>query len=285
MFDENQILTIKWHSHNKQHFISKGYTFTKIGDIFQVPAKDLSEKSSIVVDCVCDYCGETYQTTYCIYNKSKGRGKLACCRCKQKKIEDTFMSKYGVNAPGSSKECRELAQQVMLEKYGKQYAMQIEDCQEKFKETMMDKYGVDNPSRDPELHEKGIIKMVATMAKKGIMSTSKPEQELIKMIQNEYGIDNCVPAYPVGKALFDCLLKINVVMIDVEYDGLYWHKDRKDVDRRRNYWLVKQGYKVFRVLGNIKDDMPPIEMIRDGVNLLLDKRRIVYIDMTNKQLR
>ena len=108
MFDENQILTIKWHSHNKQHFISKGYTFTKIGDIFQVPAKDLSEKSSIVVDCVCDYCGETYQTTYCIYNKSKGRGKLACCRCKQKKIEDTFMSKYGVNAPGSSKECREL---------------------------------------------------------------------------------------------------------------------------------------------------------------------------------
>ena len=149
----------------------------------------------------------------------------------------------------------------------------------------MDKYGVDNPSRDPDLHEKGVIKMVATMAKKGIMSTSKPEQELIKMIQNEYGIDNCVPAYPVGKALFDCLLKINGVMIDVEYDGLYWHKDRKDVDRRRNYWLVKQGYKVFRVLGNIKDDMPPIEMIRDGVNLLLDKRRIVYIDMTNKQLR
>ena len=115
MFDENQILTIKWHSHNKQHFISKGYTFTKIGDIFQVPAKDLSEKSSIVVDCVCDYCGETYQTTYCIYNKSKGRGKLACCRCKQKKIEDTFMSKYGVNAPGSSKECRELRK--MIKKY------------------------------------------------------------------------------------------------------------------------------------------------------------------------
>ena len=43
MFDENQIVLVKWCSGNKKYYIDKGFKFTKIGDIFEVPAYLLSK--------------------------------------------------------------------------------------------------------------------------------------------------------------------------------------------------------------------------------------------------
>ncbi len=88
MFDENQLVAVKWHSQNKQYFINLGIVFTKIGDEFLVPAKLLPVHSRNIVKCKCDYCGKEYETVYSNYTKSKERGKIACVECKELKKKE-----------------------------------------------------------------------------------------------------------------------------------------------------------------------------------------------------
>ena len=44
-----QTVKMKWHGMNKEWFISKGYTFTKISDEFEVSVLDLMEDSDKLV--------------------------------------------------------------------------------------------------------------------------------------------------------------------------------------------------------------------------------------------
>lgn len=277
MFDGNQLIQIKWHSHNKQHFISKGYQFTKIGDILQVKAKDLPLKSGMKVVCICDYCGKSFSTNYAVYNKSKERGKICCKNCKQQKSEESFLNKYGVNSPGASKECREKAQESMLNKYGHRFAMQTEIGQQHFKNTMKERFGVENPNFCPALS----LKAKQAMYKNGTVSSSKPEQEMCKMLASLFGEENCFPSYPVDRTNLDCLLVVQGIKIDVEYDGWYWHKDKQDKDRKRNHWLISQGYKIIRILGNTKDILPSYDRLQEEVDYILAGHNIGYIDMND----
>lgn len=277
MFDENQIVTVKWHSHNKKYYTGLGIEFTKIGETFAIPAHLLLPKSRAKVKCICDYCNEEYETNYAIYTKSISRGKLACEKCKQKKREDSFIMKYGVSSPGASNECREKAHQVMIEKYGCKYALQSEQGQENFKNSMKEKYGEENPSKIPEF----LAKSRNTSFLNGTTPTSLPERQIIQMLIDLYGKDSCIPGYPVDRISLDCLLIINNVKIDVEYDGKYWHNGREDYDRKRNHWLISQGYKVLRILGNVKDELPSIDRLREEVEYLINGHNIGYIDMNN----
>lgn len=276
MFDENQKVKVRWHSTNKSYFIGLGIPFTKIGNWFEVPAKLLPPKSSFHVKCICDYCGKEYETTYAIYNKSVQRGKIACNDCKQKKREESFVKKYGVNSPGASEQCRKQAKRVMKEKYGHEYALQTVSGREHFKKAMIENYGVDNPVYHPELAEKARI----SAFKNGTVPASKPEKEIVKMLISLYGKENCIPGYPVDKTNLDCLLTIDDIKIDVEYDGKYWHQD-KDRDRRRNHWMISKGYKVLRILADARDNLPSIERLKEEVDYLLDGHDLGYIDMND----
>lgn len=46
-----------------------------------------------------------------------------------------------------------------------------------------------------------------------------------------------------------------IIMVDflcenkiIEYDGDYWHKDKKDIDKKRDSFLKSKGYKILRIL-------------------------------------
>lgn len=277
MFDENQLVVVRWHSTNKQHFIKLGYNYTKIGDSFEVKAKHLPKNSSFSVKCVCDYCLKEFITHYAVYNKSKERGKVACLDCKQKKREDSFIKKYGANSPGASFECREKAKQVMKDKYGCEYALQSIQGQNNFKNSMIEKYGKDNPALCPDLLAKARI----TAYHNGTAPTSFPERKLVELLKEIYGENNCIASFPVDQVSLDCLLKINNIQIDIEYDGCYWHMNTKDKDRKRNHWLISKGYKIIRILGNSKDILPSKERIIEEVNYILEGHEIGYIDMNN----
>ena len=277
MFDENQLVTITWYSGNRQYYVDLGYTFTKFNDTFQVPFYLTKQRSKLWVKVVCDYCGQEYTTRYGNYLISQKRGKVACKNCKQLKIADTLQNRYGSSSLCGSKELREKARQSMMNKYGCKYAMQSIKGQENFKKSMKEKYGYDNPSYCPKLQAKA----KATMYANGNVPTSAPEQKVIDMLITLYGEDNCHPGYPVDRVNLDCLLNIDGVKIDVEYDGFYWHQDTKEYDRKRNHWLISQGYKVLRIKGNKNDEIPSIERLKEEVDYLLDNHSIGYIDMNN----
>lgn len=277
MIDETQLITVTWYSGNKKYYTDLGYKFTKFNDTFQVPFYLTKQRSKLWVKVICDYCDQEYITRYGNYKISQKRGKVSCKNCKQFKIADTLQKKYGSSSLWGSEELRNKAKKSMKEKYGYEYFIQSKQGKEKFKESMINKYGVTNPSYSPELQAKAKESMYLN----GKVPSSIPERIMVEMLIQEYGEDNCKPSYPVDRVNLDCLLIIDDNYIDVEYDGLYWHKNTKDYDRKRDYWLISKGYKVLRIKGNKNDELPSIEKIKEEINYLLDDNSIGYIDMNN----
>lgn len=88
-----QMVIIRWHPPMREHYISKGYLFTKHGDYFEVNINDLAPNSQTVVEVLCDYCKKTIMNkSYGEYlnNHKKGNLNKDCCKkcspIKQKEI-------------------------------------------------------------------------------------------------------------------------------------------------------------------------------------------------------
>ena len=80
MIDENKKIKIKWNSRNKQHFVDKGYIYTKQGDELEVQIKDLPNNSSYELDTTCDYCGKPMKIRY--YDYRRKIDNFGCNYCK-----------------------------------------------------------------------------------------------------------------------------------------------------------------------------------------------------------
>lgn len=190
----------------------------------------------------------------------------------------SIYDKYGVYNVGKSSTVREKTRQTMLERYGVEYTAQSIELRDKMKNTCLIKYGVENIACLPEFREK----MQKTLCANGTYPTSKAEQTVSTMLQEMYGKNNCFPHYAVGKLSLDCLLIINGIKIDVEYDGWYWHKDRANKDIARNAVLMKEGYKIIRIKADRKDTIPTNEQISNAVDYLVNSdHHLAFIDMNN----
>lgn len=89
MFDENQLVTIKWNNTNREWYKSKGYQYTKRNDEFWVFAKDLPRGSAARVLATCDYCGQEYVTQNDVLLKGRAILNKDCCpNCAGKKASD-----------------------------------------------------------------------------------------------------------------------------------------------------------------------------------------------------
>ena len=91
MLVENQLVEVKWNGNNREWFENKGYKYTKHNEIFMVQAEDLMPSSKILVNVICDYCGNIYQSHYADYKKGMSFIDKNCCndkRCRSKKSSD-----------------------------------------------------------------------------------------------------------------------------------------------------------------------------------------------------
>ena len=85
MLIPDQKIEMTWNGKNKQHYISCGYQFTKIGDSFYVKAEDLLPQSRKTIQLVCDCCGSVVTDNYFrYYNLAKHHGKYFCKSCIKK---------------------------------------------------------------------------------------------------------------------------------------------------------------------------------------------------------
>lgn len=83
MLKENQVVKVAWHSQSKNHYIDKGYKFTKYKDSFLVNVEDLSPSATARVKVICDFCGEEYDMAWYHYRETKDKQqKNACYNCR-----------------------------------------------------------------------------------------------------------------------------------------------------------------------------------------------------------
>lgn len=219
---EGQETTMRWHSHNKEYYESRGYVYTHTGDEFTVKVEDLPEQSHAWVKVRCDFCGEVIDVKYQNYvNRGKGSDGYACTKCKHKKAIASVKNLYGVTN-----------------------VFQLDEIIEKSKETSLMKYGETSYTKTAAYKESLAERMCAGFAANGTCPTSKVQIALRDMLAEIYG--DCELNYPCQRCLLDCMVVVDDIKIDVEYDGTYWHRDEKK-DRRRDEFVKSKGYKVLRI--------------------------------------
>lgn len=300
MIKPDQLVKVKWNGQTKKYWESKGYVCTKMGDEFEVKLEDLPLKSGATVDVICDYCGTIFQMKMFSYSRCSESGTISCKHCKGKKAKETNMDRYGVENVRQVKEFHEKAKSTMLARYGVEYALQskemldkaknnydrnkasmkrretcllkygvtttskLQEVVDKAKETCRKKYGGDSSQCDPSIRAKSIASLLSS----GAIQSSKAERAMTSKLQEMYGENNCTPQFQLDRIVMDCLLEYNGVKIDVEYDGEFWHKNKIESDKRRDYYCMRRGYKVLRFFS--KYNTPTKEQIKQGVDYLVN---------------
>lgn len=98
---------------------------------------------------------------------------------------------------------------------------------------------------------------------------------MCKLLKEIFGEENCFPNYAYDRLNMDCLVKYNEVQIDFEYDGWYWHKNKIDKDKRRNYFLIKKGYKICRFYS--EKAIPTREDVYEALQYLIRENHNLFI--------
>lgn len=274
MLVKNQLVEISWTPATKNWLESKGYEFTGYRKKIQIKAEDLQPSSHIKVVVQCDYCENEFATEYLSYLRSIETGKCCCKKCQKLKYKDSCMAKYGVKNALQSKEIQDRIKETNEKRYGKGNVAHTPEIAEKIKNKNIEKYGVPYVFQAEEV----ISKIRQSLYKNNVVPSSKSESSVCDLLESIYGIDNCYRGYPVDRINMDCMINLGTDKIDVEYDGWYYHKDRQEKDKRRNYFLIKQGYKVLRIKGNKKDDIPTKEQIIEAIDCLV-KGNQSYIEI------
>lgn len=129
-----------------------------------------------------------------------------------------------------------------IEKYGYSSPNKNKAVREKTRQTNIEKYGFGCCLQNPEVREKGL----KTMQQNGTVNTSSQQLELYKIIKDKYP-QNTFLNKALKEVSLDIAIELDNCLINVEYDGWYWHRDRKEQDRKRDYFLYSNGYKVLRI--------------------------------------
>lgn len=196
------------------------------------------------------------------------------------KIKQTNLNKYGFEIVSKSKQVTEKTKETNLKKYGYVCTLNAPEIAEKAMQTNIEKYGVPYATQSKEI----IAKMRKSLYKNGKVPISKPEQKMCEILKEIYGEENCVPSYPYDSLNFDCLVKIGDIKIDVEYDGWYFHKNKKEYDKRRNYFLIRRGFKVLRIKAN--KELPTKEQIVETIDYLVNGHSLyeIILDIEDEEI-
>lgn len=178
------------------------------------------------------------------------------------KRRETLQKQYGVDRVCDIPGLRDKIEQTNLEKYGSKNPMQNKEIKERLKKTNLEKFGVKNAMQSPEIRRRFFEALQGTEK----VSTSKQQKSIFEILRQEYGKDKVILNKLLKNVFLDIEVRINGVLIDIEYDGWYWHKDKEDEDRKRNYAVMADGYKVLRIRS--ARSLPTNEELFEAINYL-----------------
>lgn len=265
-------LKVKINNRNISYYRDKGYD-CQSGMFIMINIEDINPGSPIKENRICDCCGLEYTRRHDNNVASFVRfEKDVCPSCYrnnneikkviQKRREETFVQKYGVTNPSYVSEVVEKIAQTTFEHYGVYNASQSEELKTKQENTMIERYGAPKALQVPEFQEK----FTKTMCEGQNVKTSSQQKFCYNMFI-EHGFDATLN-YSFSSCSLDVLIVLkNGVKIDFEYDGTFWHdKEQKKKDRRRDEFLKKNGYKIFRLESS--RGLPSWEILLSGLEYL-----------------
>lgn len=180
-----------WNVKNRKYYESKGYSFTKYRDEFEINIDDLSPSSKFIVNVKCDYCGNEITKSYQTYRKqhSDVYGD-ACQKCQPKKMAARFQKEYGVSNPSQLQENISKIKQHFIDEYGVENPCQLSWVQDKINSTCQERYGANTPFESPTIRAKAQESLFKNL---GVLNpfASKEIQEKIKETNKEkYGYEH-----------------------------------------------------------------------------------------------
>lgn len=206
----------------------------------------------------------------------------------QEKLQQSIFCKYGVYHPAQSKIVREKMKKTTLEKYGVEHASQSEDVRSKVQQTVRERYGVDFISQIKEVKEKKKNTLISHYGvENALQITSTPissqQTQLYQIIKEKY--KNAEINYPFSTCSLDIFVDIDGILIDIEYDGWYWHQD-KQKDIKRDKFLQSHGFKTLRVRsGHL---LPTEQELFDAIDYLVNTehhfKEIILSDWKEKEV-
>ena len=109
-----------------------------------------------------------------------------------------------------------------------------------------------------------------SLANSGKVLTSSQQKKIYNTLLKLYPkATECVMNKPLNNLFLDISLKIDGILIDIEVDGFYWHKDYQK-DRKRDEVVKKEGYKVLRIKARKK--IPTAQEIKDKIDELINSQ-------------
>lgn len=175
-----------------RHYREKGYD-AKHGVELEVKVEDLSRCSTALVDTICDYCGEPKEPQkYVDYNAQTKNGTEKCCcvNCIPLKRAEVMVEKYGYEYAFQVPELKAKIQKTNLERYGSVSPSGNKDIREKQKRTLMENYGVENPSQSKEIQDKMKRTFIERFGVENPLLNKEVKAKVQQTIFDRYGVEN-----------------------------------------------------------------------------------------------
>jgi hypothetical protein len=186
----SEYVSVKWNSKNKSYYVNKNYTYTKMGDSFEVKIEDLLKGSNYDIVVKCDYCDTTTKISYYEYNVNfNNGGKYACSlKCSRDKKLKTNFEKYNVEFPSQNENIKNKIKQTNLEKYGVENPFQNEDIKDKIKQTNLEKFGFEYASQNDDIKNKKIETSLKNYGVEYHLQTNEIKDKIVQTNLERYGV-------------------------------------------------------------------------------------------------
>lgn len=208
---------IKWNYRYKTYYEFKGYTYTKMGEEFEVKVEDLQKGSGVEVKVLCDYCKiNIILKKYYTYIRDNEKGiihKDCCTDCSplklkesnllkynventsqlpevKEKVKKTNNDKFGYDYPFNNPEVIQKIKNTNINKYGTEYYLQSDIGKEIFKETFLKEYGVDNPNKSQEVRKRTEKTNILKFGFKNPLQNEEIKKKKDDTVKIKYGVDN-----------------------------------------------------------------------------------------------
>lgn len=288
MIIQTEKIKIRWNPRNKNFYTSKGYTFTKMRDEFEVSYYDLPETSHQDILCKCDFCGKEFLHPYF---RIANHDVTGCCNCISKTIEHNMMKKHGVKSPFQlphvkekiaktnterygapnvfgSKQIREQMEQNNIKKYGVPYPVMTSEIRNKIEKTNQERYGGASPFSSEEVRNKSqqtnIERYNVPYATQSKSIQQKMHETFINNEQNHASKEqkhyaklfNGTLDYPVCACFLDIAFINKKIYIECDFGGHFVYSKIKGLnelemlfkDAKRDKPILAQGWKCIRYL-------------------------------------